>query len=65
MVAVYPLGQGRFVLNSLHIRELLGTHPVADQLLRNLLHFASVGRDRPLADLPKDFDSQLKTFGYE
>ncbi|MBM3888308.1 MAG: glycoside hydrolase family 2 [Verrucomicrobia bacterium] len=42
MLAVYKSGAGRFILNTLHIRESLGTNPVAERLLRNLLiHAAS------------------------
>jgi len=39
MVAVYRHGAGRFILNTLLIRENLGSHPVAERLLRNLLNF--------------------------
>ncbi|MDY0165249.1 MAG: glycoside hydrolase family 2 TIM barrel-domain containing protein [Thermoguttaceae bacterium] len=39
MVAVYQHGSGRFILNTLLIRENLGSHPVAERLLRNLLNF--------------------------
>ena len=38
MVAVYKCGSGQFILNTLLIRENLGTHPVAERLLRNLLN---------------------------
>jgi hypothetical protein len=41
LVAVYNLGTGRLVLNTLLIRENLGTHPVAERLLRNLLNYAA------------------------
>jgi hypothetical protein len=41
MVAVYESGIGRFVLNTLLIRENLGTNPVAEHLLRNLLNYAA------------------------
>jgi hypothetical protein len=41
MVAVYTLGDGRFVLNTLQIRENLETHPAAERLLRNMLRYAS------------------------
>jgi hypothetical protein len=34
-------------------------------LLRNLLNYAARGLDKPLADLPADFQEQLKTIGYE
>jgi hypothetical protein len=64
LVAVHDLGLGRFILNTLHIRENLGKHPAAERLLRNMLRYA--GRDvrTPLADLPPGFDSQLKAMGY-
>ena len=37
-LAVYPEGEGRFVINSLQIRETLGKNPAAERLLRNLLN---------------------------
>lgn len=40
MVAVFESGAGRFILNTLLIREHLGTNPVAERLLRNLLNYA-------------------------
>jgi len=64
MVAVYKLGAGEFILNSLLIRDNLGRVPQAERLLRNMLRFA--GRDvaQPLADLPAGFDEELKAMGY-
>jgi len=47
-LAVYQSGAGRFILNTLLIRENLGTHPAAERLLRNLLNYAASkhsGRD--------------------
>ena len=41
MLAVYELGEGRIILNTLRIRENLGTHPAADRLLLNLLRHAA------------------------
>jgi len=64
LMAVYNLGAGRFILNSLLIRENLGTHPAADRLLRNLLRYAGREAGRPLADRPPDFDEQLEARGY-
>lgn len=63
-VAVHRLGAGRFILNTLRIRENLGRHPVAERLLRNLLRYASQETGKPAAPLPADFDSTLKTLGY-
>lgn len=65
MVAVYRLGAGRFVLNSLRIRECLGSDPVADRLLVNLLRWASPEAGARLADLPADFGETLRALGYE
>jgi len=39
-VSVYKLGKGRIVLNALRIRQELGSDPVAERLLRNMLRFA-------------------------
>jgi hypothetical protein len=63
-VAVYRLGAGRFVVNTLHIREHLGRQPVAERLLRNMLRFAAQDAAQPPAALPPDFAETLKTFGY-
>jgi hypothetical protein len=64
-VAVYELGAGRFILNTLNILPNLGTHPAAERLLRNMLNHAARDIEKPLADLPADFDKQLETMGYK
>ncbi|MGA2259696.1 MAG: glycoside hydrolase family 2 TIM barrel-domain containing protein, partial [Thermoguttaceae bacterium] len=64
LVAVFPLGAGEFVLNSLHIRENLGHHPAADRLLLNMLRLAAGKTHQPLAQLPADFDIHLKRLKY-
>ena len=63
-VSVHTLGAGRFILNSLLIRENLG-HPVADRLLLNMLHHAARDIAKPVAEQPADFQQQLKAMGYE
>ena len=65
MLAVYRLGSGRFVLNTLRIRENLGTHPAAERLLRNLLRYAARDAKAPLAALPPDLDARLHAIGYD
>ena len=65
MVSVNGFGAGNFVLNTLLIRENLGTHPAAERLLRNLLRFAAVDQKKPMAKLPDDFDAKLKAIGYK
>jgi len=64
LVAVYELGAGRFVLNTLRVREELGRHPAAERLLRNMLRYAARDAGEPLAELPPDFGAQLKAMGY-
>jgi hypothetical protein len=64
LVSVHDLGAGRFILNTLQIRETLGRDPVAECLLRNMLRYAAHDADKPLTDLPGDFDRQLKAMGY-
>jgi hypothetical protein len=51
-VAVYDLGAGRFILNTLRIRDNLGRHPAAERLLRNMLNYAARYTTQPLADPP-------------
>jgi len=63
-VAVYPLGEGRFVLNTLRIRENLDRSPAADRLLMNMLRYAARHLGQPPAPLPTNFDEQLKALGY-
>jgi len=62
---VYHFGAGRFILNTLLIRENLSSNPVAERLLRNMLNCAARDQQKPLADVPLDFDTQLKTLGYK
>ena len=64
LVTVNDLGAGRFILNTLRVRENLGSHPAADRLLNNLLRFAAGERQKPLVDLPAGFEAQLKSIGY-
>jgi hypothetical protein len=63
-VAVYELGAGRLILNALRIRENLGSHPAAERLLRNMLRYGARDLGKPPAELPPDFDRQLKAMGY-
>ncbi|MBC8871484.1 MAG: glycoside hydrolase family 2 [Planctomycetes bacterium] len=65
LVSVHDLGAGRFFLNTLRIRDNLEKNPAAERLLRNMLRYAARDFDEPLADLPADFDSQLKAMGYQ
>ena len=64
-IGVWDFGAGRFVVNTLRIRENLGTDPAAERLLRNLLNYAAPDAAKPPAELPADFQQQLKAMGYE
>jgi len=64
-VGEWHLGAGRFIANVLNIRDNLGSDPVAERLLRNMLNYAAQEIDKPLADLPADFDKQLETMGHK
>jgi hypothetical protein len=64
-VAVNRFGAGRFILNTLRIREHLGRHPAAERLLRNLLNYAASEADKPAVELPSDIAQQLERIGYE
>jgi hypothetical protein len=63
-LAIYKLGEGRFTINTLRIRENLGSDPVAERLLRNMLRYAARDTAKPPSDVPPDFDSQLRAMGY-
>ena len=65
MVSAYALGQGRFILNTLRIRETLASNPVAGRLLLNLLRYAGKDAALPTAPLPADFEQQLDALGYK
>ncbi len=63
-VAVNRFGGGRFIVNTLRIREHLGRHPAAERLLRNLLNYAASEADKPLVELPPDIAEQFERIGY-
>ncbi len=63
-LTVQKLGAGQFILNTLWIRGNLGSIPPAERLLRNMLNYAARDIDKPVADLPADFEEQLKAMGY-
>lgn len=64
LVSVYDLGAGRFILNTLRIRDHLGHHPAAERLLRNMLRYAARDAGKPPVPLPADFDRRLDKLGY-
>jgi Glycosyl hydrolases family 2, TIM barrel domain/Glycosyl hydrolases family 2, sugar binding domain/Glycosyl hydrolases family 2 len=65
MVAVSKLGAGRFVLNTLRIRENLGRHPTAERLLRNMLRYAARDENEAPTAVPADFTGRLHAIGFD
>jgi hypothetical protein len=65
MLSIHQSHAGCFIVNTLRIRENLGTVPAAERLLRNALNYAARSLEQPLAPLPEDFDQQLRGFGYQ
>lgn len=65
MVATWRLGAGRFLVNTLWIRESLGSNPPAERLLRNMFRWAGQDVGKPATELPADFATMLKELGYE
>ena len=63
-VAEYQLGAGRFLLNTLLIRERLNRDPLAERLLRNMLQYAGRELAEPAAALPAEFEQTLTELGY-
>lgn len=57
-------GAGRFIVNTLRIRENLGTDPAAERLLRNMLNYATPDLIQSPIALPAEFDQPLKAIGY-
>jgi len=65
MLAEYPFGNGRFMVNTFNIQDNIDTHPAADRLLLNLIRHAVQSARGPAAPLPKGFETVLKKIGYE
>lgn len=64
MMALYPFGAGRFILNTLNIRGTLGQDPAAERLLRNLLRHMGQGLSEPLVELFPQEERLLSELGY-
>ena len=64
LVSVNNLCAGKFILNTLWLRENLDKVPWADKLVLNMLNYAARDMDKPVEALPADFDKTLASFGY-
>ena len=64
MLSVYNLGAGRFILNSLRVRQELGQDPTAERLLRNMLRYAAKDAGKPIVPIQGGPAELLKSLGY-
>jgi hypothetical protein len=64
-IGVWNFGQGRFIVNTLHIGDNLGKDPAADRLFCNLLNFASGDINMPMIKLAENFDQKLIEISYQ
>ena len=65
LMAVYRFGEGRFIVNTLQIKNNLNQHPAAERLLRNMLRYATSDSNKPEVPLSANFDEQLKSIGMD
>ena len=60
LVAEYPFGAGRIIVNSLKLRDNIDKVPAADRLLANLINYAARDTHKPVSDLPPDFATRFQ-----
>jgi hypothetical protein len=64
MLATYPFGKGKFLINTFNILDNIDKHPAADRLLLNMIKHASGFTGKSLVPLPKNFTAMLKAIRY-
>jgi hypothetical protein len=64
LLGSYRFGEGRFIVNTFPVLQNLDAHPAADRLLYNMVGYAATFASQPVADLPFNFEAQLRTIGY-
>jgi hypothetical protein len=64
MLSVYNLGAGRFILNSMRVRQELGHDPTAERMLRNMLRYAAKDLEKPITPLKTGEEEFYKSIGY-
>lgn len=64
LMGTYKFGDGEFVLNTFPILDQLDNNPATDRMLLNLIKYASRELDKPLAEMPNNFDETLVSIGY-
>jgi hypothetical protein len=63
LIAEYPFGAGRILLNNLRIIENIGRVPAADRLLLNMLNYSARDLDKPVSDVPASLNDRLRAIG--
>jgi len=64
LMAEYNFGAGKFIINSLKIRENIGIDPVAEKILRNLIIYGKGFAGKKSVPLNDNIDKKLKEIGY-
>jgi hypothetical protein len=64
MLSVNKLGEGRFILNALRIRQSLGQDPTSERLLRNMILYAAKDMEKPVVQLPTKPEDLFKAIGF-
>ncbi len=64
MLGAYPLGHGKFYLNTFNVLDQVDRHPAAGRLLLNIVSCAQAAAQGPALPLPTDFAATLRELGY-
>ena len=64
LIASYPFGEGRFILNTCKILENLEVNPVADRLLLNMINYAAKLANKQKVERPSNLDDKLRRIAY-
>ncbi len=64
MLAEYPIGKGRFLINTFNVLDNIDAHPAADRLLINMIRHGQTQAHGPLTARPKNFPALVKSISY-
>ncbi len=64
LLGSYKFGAGQFFVNTFPMLDYLDKHPVADRLLLNIVQYAGLSAQGPLAPQPDNFQTMLHEIGY-
>ena len=63
-LVIQRFGAGSIIITTLRLLENLGNHPAGDRIVLNLVSFAAVDLQKPLAPTPPDLQTQFSAGGY-